>query len=355
MIEEHDYSDIRGSLDEIYPEDDTAGELSIPVLPGSFASGVVECFNFMEMEIPEKRAFLHPWIKEQTIVLISGWRGTGKSWFILSALDAITKGKPFGPWEVLEPAPCLFIDGEMVAKDIQERLRSLFPPDEVRLADFFIYSESHAGSLGIRRANLRIKEWRDDVKKYVLDNGVKIVAFDNISSLAPGMDENVKKEWDEINQWLLELRFCGVTPILAHHAGKGGSQRGTSGREDNIDISIQLVPPDDYSAEEGARFVTKFTKSRVARADLPFIQDWEFKLITEDNYVTWAYASSQAGNRLAILQMLGSKISPYEIAKQLGVGKSTVYNVRGKAIDEGYLTPSGKLTELGLTVVSEKG
>jgi hypothetical protein len=97
-----------------------------------------------------------------------------------------------------------------------------------------------------------------------------------LASVAGGLDENSRKDWDPVNQWLLELRFAGITTIMLHHTGKGGAQRGTSAREDNLDCSIILKSPPDYSPEDGARFICHFSKARVRSADLVKIQDTQF-------------------------------------------------------------------------------
>ena len=115
---------------------------------------------------------------------------------------------------------------------------------------------------------------------YPDDQKIKFWVIDNLASLASGIDENVKKDWDPINQWLLELRFSGITTLMLHHTNKEGGQRGTSAREDNIDISIMLKNARDYTPEDGARFIVHFTKQRIPTKDLQLISDTEFKLIS---------------------------------------------------------------------------
>ena len=49
---------------------------------------------------------------------------------------------------------------------------------------------------------------------------------------------------------------------MVHHTGKNGAQRGTSAREDNIDVSISLTKVEDDYSFRGAMFMVNFTKSR---------------------------------------------------------------------------------------------
>jgi len=73
--------------------------------------------QFYQLDVSEKQALLFPWLKEDSINLISGWRGCGKTWFALGVLDAVTRGESFGPWKCEKPVPCLFLDGEMTITD----------------------------------------------------------------------------------------------------------------------------------------------------------------------------------------------------------------------------------------------
>ena len=50
--------------------------------------------------------------------------------------------------------------------------------------------------------------------------------------------------------------------MFVHHAGKSGLQRGTSKREDTLDVVISLKQADNYKAKEGARFEVHFEKTR---------------------------------------------------------------------------------------------
>ena len=122
--------------------------------------------------------------------------------------------------------------------------------------------------MGIPKANLLNHKWRAGIKELSLDWSIKLLILDNLSSLCLGYDEYSKLEWDPVYQWLLDLRFSGLSVIMLHHTNKEGGQRGTSGREDNIDISIMLTQPADYVPEDGCRFILKFSKARIRTADL---------------------------------------------------------------------------------------
>jgi len=321
----------------------------------SFESAMLEADNFMILDLPVKTKILNPWLTEQEIILISGWRGTGKTWFGLSIFDAISRQQPFGPWSIETTVPCLYIDGEMNSGDVQERLMILERGNHSRRrSPLFIYSDAYANSLGIPRANLRSQRWREQIKGFAIDKGIKLIGFDNIASLAAGIDENVKREWDPINQWLLELRFSGISSVLFHHTNKEGDQRGTSAREDNIDISIMLFQPYDYCSDQGARFIVKFKKTRISTKELHLLQDYEFQLTETDRGIEWVWDNPKKRNKAEILRLLDEGITQTDIVKTLGVDKGYVSRVKTQAIKDGHLSKTGKLTSGGFMAIDSE-
>jgi hypothetical protein len=179
-----------------------------------------------------------------------------------------------------------------------------------------------------------------------------LLCIDNLASLASGINENKKHEYDPINQWLLDLRFAGISTIILHHESKEGKQRGTSAREDNLDISIQLKKPKDYFAEDGARFTVHFTKSRVRTKDLNLIADTEFKLDQNENgQAEWIYKDVKAERKIEVLQLLDEGYVQKDICETVGYSKGQVSKIKSWAIKEGYLSKQGKLTPSGFQYI----
>jgi len=318
-----------------------------------YSSALLDADKLLTLPIPPREMILAPWLYLQQIVLIYGWRGVGKTMFTISCFDAITRGEGIGPWRNESSLSCLYIDGEMALYDMQERIRILAAGKNTpRRAPLMIYSDAQANLLGLPRANLNNRGWRTDIKNLILDNGIKLVAFDNIASLAPGLDENSKKDWDPINQFLIDLRFSGISVALLHHENRTGGQRGTSAREDNIDMSISLSKPQDYQIEDGCRFIVKFKKNRIATKEMSLLQDHEFKLMNSNGRNEWAWAPVRRKNQIEILKMLNEGIAQNEIANSLGITKGFVSKVKTKATKDGYLTTKGNLTKEGLCFVS---
>lgn len=305
---------------------------------------------FVSMATPEKETYLSPWLNASSIIGITGWRGVGKSLFTEGVVDAVTKAAPFGPWPCENPDNCLIVDGEMAVQDGQKRISDL--GTDGRKAELYYYSDAWGHSKGFARASLLSERWRDGLAEYMLKRGIKVWVCDNVASLTPGIDENSKSEWDPINQFLLRLRFSGITTILVHHEGKQGTQRGTSAREDNLDVCISLRKPSDYTADQGARFIVHFTKSRIPLEYLPLIADHEFQLIkTIGDTYEWTWANARKKDKKTILKFMDEGLPQNDIAVQCGVTKGRISQIKTEAIREGLLTKSGRLTQPGCSYI----
>lgn len=309
---------------------------------------ILEAKDFIALELPPKKKLLNPWLTEQSISLISGWRGTGKTWLALSILDSVSKGVSFGPWEAETSVPCLFLDGEMPAQDIIERTK------DIGVDSIYIYSDAYANSLGLAKANLLSETWRSTMKRILTVKGIKLFVIDNLASLAGGIDENSKRDWDPINAWLLELRFAGIATIMLHHVGKEGDQRGTSAREDNLDNSITLKRPFDYTPEDGCKFIMRFAKARVKTQDLGLIADTQFHL-REDEHgsLVWTWGGIKTEAKKEILRLTDEGLKGSDIASLVAVSRPYVSKVQKEAQKDGYLTTKGKLSQGGFSFINE--
>lgn len=313
---------------------------------------ILEAADFKTLDLPEKKILLHPWLSEQAIILISGWRGAGKTWAALGILDAVTTGQAFGPWQAGDPVPCLFLDGEMPMQDVRTRLNDIDQGIK-RKVPLYVYSDSYANSLGLPRAHLASEKWRTEMKRILLTRHVRLWVIDNLASLATGLDENKKVDWDPVNSWLLELRFAGISTIMLHHVGKEGQQRGTSAREDNLDCSITLKRPHDYTPEDGCRFFMHFSKARVPIEHLPLLTDHEFKLIQDEHgQLVWTWGNIKKEIRKDVITLLDDGMDQKTISETLDITKGYVSQIKNKAVKDGLLSKKGKLTPSGFDYIN---
>jgi hypothetical protein len=313
----------------------------------AIGQSVVSLRSLLEKKIEPRPYYLWPWLRAGVLAMIYSARGVGKTFLCLILALAITRQLRVGGWRTDKCAGVLYFDGEMAVDDDQERLRHLsrdLPPE---LAPFHILSSAAMQGDGWPTPNLADEKWREAVSQFLVECEVyQVLILDNIAALAPGLSENEKEAWDEINQWLLSLRFMGLAVILVHHAGKSGDQRGTSGREDALDVSIKLTRPAGYKNEDGCCFDVEFTKARgvLGEGAAPFSVK-----VFPDNHggLKWTTDDVGSSSREKIVALLGNGTPQKDIPTLLKCDKGWVSRVKAKAVNDGYLTKSGEFTPEG--------
>jgi Bifunctional DNA primase/polymerase, N-terminal/Homeodomain-like domain len=151
--------------------------------------------------------------------------------------------------------------------------------------------------------------------------------LDNRSTLVYAGRENDAESWDAMQPWLLRLRRANRTVLLVDHAGRGGTAaRGTSKREDVLDTIIHLKRPSDYEPDQGARFEVHLEKARGIYGD--DAKPFEARLETTDGADHWHVKSLEDANAGRVIEASEEGLSSREIAKELGICKSTVNNIR---------------------------
>jgi putative DNA primase/helicase len=308
--------------------------------------------DFLQKEIPPRPYILKPLLKPGSLILIYSLRGIGKTMLATSIAIAITYNVPIGKWEPESPAGVLYIDAEMSSEEYQDRLRKLTTGLPDPGAPLTVLSGEWMEREGWPRVNLINREWREAIYSFLKNSNHGVLILDNLAALTPGIDESSIQEWGQINDWLLSLRFLGVAVILIHHAGKSGDQRGTSGREDALDVSLKLSRATESSDENsGCEFDATFTKARSIFGEeaMPF----RFKIVPLPigDGLTWAVETKGNVNKRLAIAMLGKGMSNKEIAETLKVHKSYITKVKKRAIQDGFLTDedgkTAKFTEAG--------
>jgi hypothetical protein len=303
---------------------------------------VMPLSDFIRKQYPVREYILKPLIRPGEIGMISSERGIGKTWLALAIALAATMNFPLARWEKVNQTGCLYIDGEMPGDLLQQRVRDLLRGDYNQKPPLIFLSSDDMRSKGQPAPRLTSLGWRDAILNYLKEHGeIGLLIIDNLASLTPGADENTKRDWDDINQWLLELRAIGKAIIMIHHSGKGGQQRGTSSREDILDFSIKLKRPEGYVSDKGATFIVEFTKARsIYGADAkPFTLQL---LSTSIGVCVEKIDDEDASKRDAILSLHKSGSRGKEIAAILSVSQSYVSQVLTKAKNPEVFGGTGK-------------
>lgn len=283
---------------------------------------VVNMAELLEMDLPERGHILYPVIPEQGLVMLYAPRGLGKTWAALTIAYAVASGQAvFGGWKAPEPRRVLYLDGEMPARTMKERVASIAagydgePPD----ADYLriLTPDLQPDYM----PNIATPEGQADLAPFLAD--VDLVVVDNIATLGRHGRENESEGWLPVQEWLLRLRRMGKAVLLIHHAGKGGNQRGTSAREDILDTVIAMKRPEDYQAEEGARFEVHLEKARgMCGAEA---KPFEATLRMDNGVAVWTTRQIEDAENARIVSLHREGLKPKEIATEMGKHLSTIY------------------------------
>ena len=78
--------------------------------------------ELMVADLPERESLLDPILSSNTLALLYGPRGLGKTFVALGIAWAAASGASFLGWTASRPHRVLYIDGEMAATDMKQRL-----------------------------------------------------------------------------------------------------------------------------------------------------------------------------------------------------------------------------------------
>lgn len=293
---------------------------------------VADIRDFMSREFPPRENILDPWLPRQGLAMVYGPRGIGKSHFSLGVANAVASGGKFLSWDAPSARSVLFIDGELPASVLQERLTQIVASsDKEPTAPFKIITPDLQPSGIIDLANPMNQR---ELLPYL--DGIELIIVDNLSCLCRTGRENEGEAWLPVQEWALVQRALGRSVLFIHHAGKNGEQRGSSRREDVLDTVISLRRPCDYSPDKGACFEVHFEKSRGILGD--DVKPFEAQLTTTpDALQAWAIRPVEDSTAEKVAKLLNEGIPQNEIAELLGITKGAVSKAKKKAMGNGLI------------------
>lgn len=295
---------------------------------------VVNLLDFVNREIKPREKILSPWLLTQSLNMLYAWRGVGKTHVALGIAYATASGGSFLNWKATQSRRVLYLDGEMPAASMQERLKGLVASgDDDFDTDFFrlVTPDLQTGCM----PDLATHEGQEAIDAIMGET--ELIVIDNLSSLArSGGRENDAESWLSIQPWALRQRQQGRSVLFVHHSGKGGAQRGTSKKEDILDTVLTLKRPADYNPQDGAVFEVHFEKSREMHGE--DANPFEARLQTDEHGIsTWTYTSVEDSTYDRVVTLANEGLSQKEIADELGINKSNVSRHFRKATEAGLI------------------
>lgn len=307
------------------------GEIMNRILPKSPTLEITSVFDFINKELPPREHILTPWLPVQGLTMIYAPRGIGKTHVALGIANAVANGSTFLNWNAPKPRSVLYLDGEMPATLMQERLRALMKdqPQKPKAQFQLLTPDMQRGAM----PDLATYKGQEMLEPYLKE--IELIIVDNISTLCRNSKENEADSWIPVQDWALKQRAAGKSILFIHHAGKGGHQRGTSKREDILDTVISLKRPEDYQAKNGAVFQVSFEKARGFLGD--DAESFEAQLTINDDIHEWQTRSIQSSTYDQVIGLAKQGLKQKEIAEKMNLDKSGVSRYLKNAHQEGRI------------------
>lgn len=292
---------------------------------GKPALVVQDIRDFLSLDIKPREFIISPVIPCQGLVMVYAMRGIGKTHFALHLSYAVATGQMVFRWKAVTPRRVLYLDGEMPASAMQERLAGIvasYPREPLPGFMRIITPDMQPDFM----PNLATPEGQAALAPFL--EGVDLLIVDNIATLCRYGRENESEGWLPVQEWILSLRRRGISALLVHHANKGGGQRGTSSREDVLDTVISLRRPQDYRPEEGARFEVHLEKARGIIGD--DAKPFEAKLVQDGDALVWACRDIEEVEIETVKRLLAEGLKVPDIVEETGFSRAKVYRLKKK-------------------------
>jgi hypothetical protein len=292
--------------------------------------------EFLSLEIPAREMVLGPILPTQGLAMLYSKRGVGKTYLSLGIAHAVARGGSFLRWAAPRPRRVLFVDGELPASTLQQRIRSIeagIPGTDPQLPDDHLRIIT-PDLQGQPMPDLATTEGQALIEREIC--GAELLVLDNLSALLRSGKENEGESWLPVQGWLLRLRQRGLTVLVVHHAGKSGAQRGTSRREDLLNTVIALQHPSDYVPSEGLRCEVRYEKNRDFHGE--DAKAFEVRMSLEGSGAAhWSVKDAEDALLQRAAALFQERISIRDAAEELVISKSKAERLRKRAQREGLL------------------
>jgi putative DNA primase/helicase len=278
--------------------------------------------EFIDMTFPIRADILSPVIKERSLVMLHGPRGVGKSFAALSIFCAAASGgKALGRWDCVNPVPCLYVDGELPGEQLQSMFKAISFENGVNLDNVHVVTNDTLPDIDTMMPDVSIMKGQRIIEHIIEKHGIKLLIIDNLVSLARLRKENDAESWTPVQDWLIRLRRLGVSVLIVHHDGKSGEQRGTSAKEDLLDVILHMKKAEDTLDTDGARADIIHSKHRYYYGD--DARSFRAILNRQGDGVMWTSADLN-GEEDDVRELLAEGKSLRAIAAETGISKSRV-------------------------------
>jgi putative DNA primase/helicase len=181
--------------------------------------------EFISMEIPAREMVLDPILPAQGPILLNSKRGVRKTYLSLGIALGVATGGTFLRWSAPKPRRVLFVDGELPANTLQQRIASIragmLGPDPLDAVEGYL----RIITPDMQRQpmpDLSAIEGQALLEREIAD--AQLLVLDNLSALCRSGKENEGESWLPVQAWMLRLRQRGLSVLLVHRESQEHSE-----------------------------------------------------------------------------------------------------------------------------------
>ena len=262
--------------------------------------------------------------------------GIGKSLFTLHWMVALASGRDFGPWNTLGPQKVCYLDMEMSAPEITDRLKDAktsgyFERGALKNMSFISDAFTSSSEWMDSRFDLNDPEDVCSIIEQLKTQHTDILVIDNLTTASDSItSENDAAALRRVLSNLKQILLEGFSLVLIHHSTKAnGSYRGSGSLES---IFHTVVRADSVSSSDGPCLDIIAKKCRSGRFRVNDKWRWSFK----DG--SWTEATTKEDewlNHVLTTAENGTFETQKELASALGVTPKVITEAKQALIRSG--------------------
>src|SRR5258708_30651088 len=191
---------------------------------------IITAAELLAADLPPRADVLAPLLASDSAALVYGPSGIGKSFYGRGVAWAVASGGSFLGWQAPRPRRVLYVDGELGAAELRERLALFGPPPESLMIS------AHGLAAG---PLLDLSEDGGIVRLMAAWNDPELVVLDALSTLA-GLGSGDPDRWDRLQRFLLHQTKRHRAGLMVHHANRDGEPHGTTRRCTTLELENAL-------------------------------------------------------------------------------------------------------------------
>jgi hypothetical protein len=299
---------------------------------------VADLLDFLTMNLDPIDFIIEPILPVNNSMMVYSPTGAGKTYVMLYMAYAVAIGAPdCFVWPVPAARHVVYVDGEMDASTLQERLTEIAKGWGNILPSRTFFKTITPDLQPKFPPRINTKEGRFRIEEHLQEGCLQVL--DNLSTLCPGGDEEESEDWAAIQEWILYLRRKKIATAVVHHAGKSGTQLGTSKKEHQLSSNLRLKSSMDWRPEEGLKVEARLDKLRRrgkdGRFDARWVQPFEISLRVDEGAATFSIRPMLELLRQKAIKMLQAGMRENDVAQETGLNRFQIYRLKQRLKTEG--------------------